>query len=1118
MQVDKKPISDIDFGMIPAKQPVVIHSDPSFTKFLLAFIAMFFLSLYGWTSPGMSSGAEMTEPKPMDHSDSVSRIPLLDSASSILLLDADESPGDLFATPPEIQVFTICMSRFATLIVENVNATLNLYKQVIWNMGDGQPSITQNIPASWPNLNNTWMNLQYKYANSGNFTITLTLIPYSGSNVIVTKAVVANPLPPDVTTLTPVKFCLGSTASPLSATGTSGNNVVWYTPKPAPASGYDRSSTPPTPSTSVIGSSQFFLVGQENPSTTCESNLTRVTIEIVDAPTGPPLTSSLSLCVGGTGTLSSSVTNPNPRNFEVKWYDQASGGTPRPSVPSIPPSTTTYYVSLNSLTGCGESGRAPLTVTINPTPAAPSIPSSIPQPAEICQDFPITPALLNSYLTGLSGGNTFLWYASATGGTGTTTPPTIPTTGGLLTPNSYSFFVSQRMSTAPNCESSRTPLQVQINPLPSATLSAGAVICQGASQTLEMRGASGTAGYTFSYRLNGTATTINSGNLSGNASDPAVITVPTATATTYTYELTRVEDGKGCAKSLSASTAVFRVNATPRATLAANTPISGGEICTGKSATFTFTGSGASSAAAYTFSYSIDGVAQTPITTSGSSASIATPAINFPSAGSKSITLSSIRYTDVATCSDNTPQTLPITVNRLPGALASIDGGATSPLLLCQETASPTVRFTGNTSLGPYTFTYKLNAGADQTVTTVGTDPSHTFPIPTSAPGSFAYTLQKVVDSKGCEQSQTGSATVRIVANPDVTITGTTAVCQNETRPTITFQGANGITPYTFTYAVNGGPDQTTTSSGGNVATIQADTNIPGTFIYALKQVSYTDGITCSKTLTTTAAVTVHDLPSATLTAASPSIVICQGLAAPQLRFSGSDGLAPYTFRYQLNTGILTGTGNPVLVNASTAVSGNFRYQLMEVRDARNCSQPQSGTVDVTVTPKPDANAGSTKYMALGTNVALDGSATRGTGLVFAWSPATGLSNPTLPNPVASPTATTRYLLTVTSSGGCIDTSSALVTVLNRPIIPNTFTPNGDGINDRWEILNLGTYPDPVVEIYSDRGQLIFQSFSNYKPWDGTYKGKPLPVGTYYFVIFPKYGIDRIASFVTLLR
>ncbi|HEX6428913.1 MAG TPA: PKD domain-containing protein [Niastella sp.] len=68
-------------------------------------------------------------------------------------------------------------------------------------------------------------------------------------------------------------------------------------------------------------------------------------------------------------------------------------------------------------------------------------------------------------------------------------------------------------------------------------------------------------------------------------------------------------------------------------------------------------------------------------------------------------------------------------------------------------------------------------------------------------------------------------------------------------------------------------------------------------------------------------------------------------------------------------------------------------------------------------------------------------------------------------------------------------------------IIPNVFSPNGDGINDKWDIAGLRGATNCTVEIFNRWGQPVYNSHDYNTPWDGTWKGKPLPVATYYYVI-----------------
>lgn len=137
------------------------------------------------------------------------------------------------------------------------------------------------------------------------------------------------------------------------------------------------------------------------------------------------------------------------------------------------------------------------------------------------------------------------------------------------------------------------------------------------------------------------------------------------------------------------------------------------------------------------------------------------------------------------------------------------------------------------------------------------------------------------------------------------------------------------------------------------------------------------------------------------------------------------------------------------------------------------------------------------------------------------WSPTAGLSDPTIQDPYASPKVTTLYTLTVTSTTdtlACPVSDTVTVKVLQAPIVPNTFTPNGDSKNDVWDIKYLNSYPDCTVEVYNRNGQKVFYSIGYGIPWDGRYNSVNLPVGTYYYIIDPKNGRSKISGSVTIIR
>jgi gliding motility-associated-like protein len=108
--------------------------------------------------------------------------------------------------------------------------------------------------------------------------------------------------------------------------------------------------------------------------------------------------------------------------------------------------------------------------------------------------------------------------------------------------------------------------------------------------------------------------------------------------------------------------------------------------------------------------------------------------------------------------------------------------------------------------------------------------------------------------------------------------------------------------------------------------------------------------------------------------------------------------------------------------------------------------------------------------------------------------------------------------LTVTDSNGCQATQQIQVTdVCPSVIIPNTFTPNGDGINDIWDIPGLQYDPTALVKVFSRNGQEIFESRGYAVPWDGTYQGQKVPGGTYYYIITAKNNSEKYSGYITVI-
>jgi gliding motility-associated-like protein len=129
------------------------------------------------------------------------------------------------------------------------------------------------------------------------------------------------------------------------------------------------------------------------------------------------------------------------------------------------------------------------------------------------------------------------------------------------------------------------------------------------------------------------------------------------------------------------------------------------------------------------------------------------------------------------------------------------------------------------------------------------------------------------------------------------------------------------------------------------------------------------------------------------------------------------------------------------------------------------------------------------------------------------WSPTTGLSDPKNTNPIANPLFTTIYQVKVTTKEGCHFFEELKIVVVDLKI-PNGFSPNGDGINDKWEIGGISAYPNCVIEIYNRWGNVVFTS----KGYNAEWEGDALPLGVYYYSVYLREISYKLSGEVLIMR
>jgi gliding motility-associated-like protein len=256
---------------------------------------------------------------------------------------------------------------------------------------------------------------------------------------------------------------------------------------------------------------------------------------------------------------------------------------------------------------------------------------------------------------------------------------------------------------------------------------------------------------------------------------------------------------------------------------------------------------------------------------------------------------------------------------------------------------------------------------------------------------------------------------------------------------------------------------------------------------------------------------TIHPQPKADFVFSKPSVCIGDRVTITD-NTDGKDGIVNQ-WNWNMGDGN-TRQVNPV--NYTFADTVTYSITMYSI-NSFGCN---SDTISkpFTVFPYPYVNAGPDRFVLEGGSVQLE-SITFANDPQYAWTPAQYLTDSKIPRPrVINPLSDMTYRLTVTGRGGCALSDDVYVKLLRFPVIPNTFTPNGDGINDKWRIDYLNTYPDNRVQIFTRNGNLVFESRGYNTPWDGTLKGKPLPFDTYYYIIEPGNGRDPITGYVTILK
>jgi len=201
-----------------------------------------------------------------------------------------------------------------------------------------------------------------------------------------------------------------------------------------------------------------------------------------------------------------------------------------------------------------------------------------------------------------------------------------------------------------------------------------------------------------------------------------------------------------------------------------------------------------------------------------------------------------------------------------------------------------------------------------------------------------------------------------------------------------------------------------------------------------------------------------------------------------------------------------TGLSNGAIPNPLASPTQSVTYRLIAT-NPDNCF-PDTAFYPVVVFPRPVVNIIPDRISRpINTVVTLNTESSNVTR--YNWTPVTGLSCADCPAPSVALTRSITYRVEADNGGGCPVFDEVLVEpvcLASDLFVPNTFSPNGDGKNDRFFPMGQGVSGIRFMRIFNRWGELVFEktNFNANDPgagWDGTYKGRQLTPDVYVFII-----------------
>jgi PKD-like domain/Secretion system C-terminal sorting domain/Ser-Thr-rich glycosyl-phosphatidyl-inositol-anchored membrane family len=934
-------------------------------------------SSYSWTLPSGWSGASSTTSITAQANTTSGNVSVVANNTcgasvartySVTVVTPPTQPGTILGSA------TVCSNATATYSVAAVA---------------GASSYNWILPSGWTGSSSS--NIITATVGVSGGTILVSAVNSCGVSSAQSLAVNVNSITAQPGAISGNNVVCSGTTNAYSISGVSGaTSYTWTLP-----SGWSGSSTSTSINATAGANAGNITVVANNSCGASQSQTFAVTVNTV--PPQPDVISGPSpICFNSTNTY---AINPTSTALSYTWTLPSGwigGGTGLGTSLTSTASTTSGNVTVIAVNACGNSTSRSFSVTVTNAPAQPGTISGL---TTICVGNTTTYSVV-----AVSGATSYTWTLPS-GWSGNSTTNSISTTAGA-TGGIVSVSADNSCGTSTTRTVSITVNSVTAQP---GAISGNTTICSGTSNIYTIAAVSGATSYTWTLPNGWT----------GSSTSTSITTTASTTAGNIS-----VVANFSCGAS-APSTLGINVNTTP----AQPTSVFGANsICQNTTNTYSVTADPNATSYLWTLPSGWSGTSTTNIITA--------------TAGTVG---GNITVRGVNGCGNGTIQTYSVTVNTAPIQPGTISG-------LTSICATATTTYSVAVVSGAISYNWSLPSGWSGTSTsnvisaTAGTSGgsltvSTTNGCGTSGNQSLAVTVNPIpsVTATGTASICIGQSTAlqasgatsyvwipasglssTIIANPTAnpsttttyTVTGTTSGCSASASVTVTVNSLPIITASGAATICNGG--STTLNANGGVSYTWLpsaslnNANISNPVASPTSTTTYTVSGQGSNGCSSNATVIVVVNPIPTVSA-NP-ITICSGQSGTL-----TATVSPTGGNYSWSTGQTTAS---VVVNPTSTTTYTLTYTSLAT-----CSNVT--TVAVAVVSAPIANAGSPATICSGSSTNLNASG----GTTYSWSPGTGLSATNIANPVASPTSTTTYTVTVGNGGSCTSTSTVTITV-----------------------------------------------------------------------------------------